>query len=292
MAKMFIFNGTNSIEIATIREMLGKYKHVIIRDIDEEMWDVSDDRRYEILQNLAKDHEIYLMPNLPDLFDARDRTVATQLESAGVGYGVSTLLQVAAIIGHRPTRWEWLISRYSMGGILGLVQAGATDEEIQLITLRDRLADSGSMLDEATAAQMLQTAKPQRFRDSDIIAYLFLDPIVVGSAVLTGGCFEVERAIVDALLLKHKAGSPLAVFFMSVNDAGLASSIRLHLTGELPFLGVGVKTLMQDKGDYSLDEWWHDPGRKFNYRYFIYNDATSLLAPQTIIDLFCESPFV
>lgn len=285
MKNMFLACEFDTVELETIKEILGKHKESAeLQDVNDLLKYGGDDEVFRTIHGYVQNYNVYLLPGVPTERLEELLPSMMQLTPTGVAGGMSVLLQVAALVNHRPTRWEWLISRYAMKHIPGLYEVNATHEEIQSIVLRDHLAWDIDMAEEASAAKMVKETKPLSLPDKNIFAYIFRDPIVAGALKTTGPNPWVERAVVDALLIEHPNAS-LIVGFMDCNEDGYTDGARIY-TNQTFWVNTAVDTLTGGDSGYILSDELDDCG--MHYVELVANDLTSLTTTDYIMKFFID----
>ena len=144
-------NARDTLERTTIMRILNTRRNIMVKDVFS-IFSSDEDVKYFMTQ-VFEPHEVYLLPEVP----------TDRLKGKGYSYEVikpgsilddmSTLAQVIAITGHQPTRYDNLVSAFASGYIEGLRAAGATEEEIKEIALRDRLIRGSTLKTERVAKE-------------------------------------------------------------------------------------------------------------------------------------------
>lgn len=150
----FLYDGVRSLEDRVILEVLRQHEQDGIEAIDlrEHAEHDADEQLYEYVGTLyMPDVEIYALSCYSDrLIDSVTTTGAEFLYGSDASFaGLSILGQVCAIVGHRPDRYELLVSAFASDYIKGALKAGATEEELKMIMLRDRRLRGVYSCDEA-----------------------------------------------------------------------------------------------------------------------------------------------
>ena len=84
--------------------------------------------------------DVIVLDSVP--FDHLDQDIAINVIRISREASICPLIQVAALLHHRLTRFEMLVATYATDGAAGLIEAGATLSERNYIYLRDKLARS------------------------------------------------------------------------------------------------------------------------------------------------------
>ena len=84
--------------------------------------------------------DVIVLDSIP--FDHLDQDIAVNVIRISKEASICPLIQVAALLHHRLTRFEMLVATYATDGVTGLIEAGATQTERDYIYFRDRLARS------------------------------------------------------------------------------------------------------------------------------------------------------
>ena len=84
--------------------------------------------------------DVLVLDSVP--FDHLDKDIAINVIRISREASICPLIQVAALLHHRLTRFEMLVATYATDGVTGLIEAGATQTERDYIYFRDRLARS------------------------------------------------------------------------------------------------------------------------------------------------------
>lgn len=150
----FLTCGIDTLELRMIQTVLKKHDFTL-KDIEQILKRYSDEALHRYMMQQVEAGQVCLMPNVP-LDRMEDEPYLSQLailRPSDIPGGMSVLAQICAIIGHQSSRYENLVSSFAAGHIRGLRAAGATEEEVQQIALRDRLARGGTMQDERLVAQ-------------------------------------------------------------------------------------------------------------------------------------------
>ena len=237
MTKDFLFCGTHGIVEETIVEVLHKHREVAqVIDLENDLKHMNDDQLMGKLQLLTlSDDELYLLPTCPtNRFEKlTDRMYRLSIVSA---FGeMSILLQVCALVGHRPTRYEMLIAAFETGGIRELDEMGASRQEVQYIMLRNRLAN-GSMVAEEEVATM----RPTLLEKAPDLADSY------GNFYVLNATFRSNQTIVETLLYKHyfrDSNKGLGVLFIEEEASGVVKKAHFETTLKTFDLTIGTATL-------------------------------------------------
>lgn len=165
MAKKMMFGtcGFDSLELQMSRTILKKHD-LLLEDIKPILEGYTDDELHGYMRRRTDEGTVCLMPNVPldRMEDQPYLEKIAMLRPNDIPGGMSVLAQICAIVGHQSSRYENLVSSFATGHIRGLRAAGATEEEVMQIALRDRLARGGTLEDERLVAkQIYQLQNPQ-----------------------------------------------------------------------------------------------------------------------------------
>lgn len=130
--------------------------------------------------------------------------------------GLSALDKVCALLGHRPTPYEQLVSAYAVGGIAELRAAGATDIEIKQITLRDRLIRGNTITQEDAAAQLF----PHVYRMRETGVHQFFEIVVMDEPIGATWQDAIQATTIDRILLRTIFRYPISILFKRLDADG------------------------------------------------------------------------
>lgn len=167
----------------------------------------------ELCTQGAGPNECYIIPplSLNRLVGKPPMSQVTLLSQTSVPGGMSIYDQVCAIIGHTSIRDGSFGDIFSSSGIAGLCAAGASQEQSRRLALTHRLANGGTMRDEAIAASLFENFLPQRSDESHLV-YEFNSSRLWDTREM-----YVRRSLLDHLLLE-KADRELALIVSTRNS--------------------------------------------------------------------------
>lgn len=146
-------NTRDTLERTTIMRILSARRDIAVRDVFANLMFGDGDDVKCFMSQVFEANEVYLLPEVPtDRLKGKGYSYEV-LKPGSILGGMSTLAQVIAITGHQPTRYDNLVSAFASGYIKGLRAAGATEEEIKEIALRDRLIRGSTLKTERVAKE-------------------------------------------------------------------------------------------------------------------------------------------
>lgn len=177
------------------------------------------------MEDWTKGRTNYFMPTVPmqrlsgKLYMER----ATILNKNNIPGGMSALAQVCALLGHQPTRYENLISAFATGHIKGLRAAGATEEEVKQIALRDRLVRGGSLNDESIAASILAGVRPLD-SGASYLTYAFY------SANQNDPIFDpkIQQSLLDYVIIQGRKSCTVTLIFNRHDQQGNITALKAY----------------------------------------------------------------
>lgn len=207
--------GVDTLELQMIKTILKKHD-LPFTDITPILKEYSDEELCRYMARQLEDGVVCLMPNVP-LERMRGQPYLedlTVLRTDAIPGGMAVLAQICAIIGHQPTRYENLVCSFATGHIKGLREAGATEEEVRQIALRDRLARGGSLEDERVVAQYIDNLQPIRssggYLTTEVVFHQGEDSILADS--------ERRRAFIDYVLCQADAYDTVTIVVDEMNE--------------------------------------------------------------------------
>ncbi len=215
-----------------------------------------DSTLHDYLRNLTEGNTVYLMPEVATerIADEGYFHKMNPLSLSFIPGGMSILAQVYAILGHQPTRYDNLIAAFAEGHIKALRAAGATEQEVKEIALRNRLAEGGSFDDERHAAFALSLTKSLKETDAELV-YEFGFPNQVfkrhvRSSVMDYLLMTAEGKTITAAFTARDDSGANGVFNDIVRDASIYSTDKVvvnRIRDELAKRGYDCKDIRHDR---------------------------------------------
>lgn len=148
------------LEEATILEMIARHNNAVAINLYTLLAHTPDAAMRSSVRSYINNGTCYALPSVPAhrLQDFADKiTFLSKDTTAGA---LPVVLQAAAVIGHRLTRYDKQVAtfaRYGVSGLSDLVKKEEMDkQDFHYFMLRDRLSRGGTMADEALAARILK----------------------------------------------------------------------------------------------------------------------------------------
>lgn len=214
--EVFLFCGHKSIEEQTIREVLAQEK-CRYDDVSLELAYSTDEAVAEMFRRyIEKYNRVYAIGDdfpLERVPEEMKRHVI-RLNRAGVPGHLPVLLQVCALVRHRPTAYELQVAKFAAC----YLDKDNQDYEVMYITLRDRLARGGTLVDEAEAAAAMDGCAT---RNTLLEGKTF-------SVFFCGLSRKAQLAVVDQMMVDNLKDCQLKVYFvdseLEVRNAVVASN--------------------------------------------------------------------
>lgn len=209
--KAFLFGEIRSVELQTCREIISRHETVAeMRDVKPLLSFKGDEDVVRYFYDLFAYHdEVYTLGDVPlNRVPENFRQNICPLKKNGVPGHLAVVLQVAALLGHRPTRYELSVANFAMNRF----GAADADAELRYIALRDRLAQGFTMFDETEAARRIDEFPLKNAVEDFAGAFIYL--FECGSDL----SMRWRAAVLDELMLENRGRRFGACFFDSMSE--------------------------------------------------------------------------